>query len=105
MKYPAILTTLLVLASYTATTYAQPVTPLAPGPEVDAFKKALDALLKKYGVTAKSRYVKLKKPALTAHVLEAGRGEPLLLRYARHRTERGRAVQRRGRASTPLAPD
>jgi pimeloyl-ACP methyl ester carboxylesterase len=79
VKRSAILTNLLVLASYSATTYAQPVTPLAPGPEVDAFKKAQDALLKKYGVTAKSRYVKLKEPALTVHVLEAGRGEPLLL--------------------------
>jgi len=30
-------------------------------------------------VAARSRYVKLKRPALTAHVLEAGRGEPVVL--------------------------
>jgi len=79
VKHSAMLITLLVIANYSTSINAQPVTPLAPGPEVDAFKKAQDALLKKYGVRAKSRYVKLKKPALTAHVLEAGQGEPVLL--------------------------
>jgi acetyl esterase len=49
------------------------------GPEVDAFKKAQDALLAKYRVKAKSRYLKLKKPQTTVHVLEAGQGKPLLL--------------------------
>lgn len=50
-----------------------------PGPEVDAFKKAQAALLQKYGVAAHSRYVKLSKPPLTVHVLEVGRGDPVLL--------------------------
>ncbi len=79
MKRSTIFTALLVLGCYSSSSHAQPVTPLAPGPEVDAFKKAQEALLKKYGVTAKSRYVTLKKPQMTAHVLEAGRGEPVLL--------------------------
>jgi pimeloyl-ACP methyl ester carboxylesterase len=79
VKHSAILTALLVLVGYSDSTHAGPVIPLAPGPEVDAFKKAQEALLKKYGVTAESRYVKLKKPQLTVHVLEAGRGEPVLL--------------------------
>jgi len=79
VKLSTILTTLLVVGLYSASTHAQTVTPLSPGPEVGALKKAQDGLLKKYGVTAKSRYVRLKKPALTAHVLEAGHGEPVLL--------------------------
>jgi len=54
------------------------ITPLVPGPEVDRFKIAQRQLLVRYGVSARSRYVKLGKPALTAHVLEAGRGEPVL---------------------------
>src|SRR5215207_8093710 len=55
------------------------ILPLVPGAEVDRFKIAQRQLLLRYGVSARSRYVKLGKPALTAHVLEAGRGEPVLL--------------------------
>lgn len=55
------------------------ITPIVPGPEVDQFKIAQQKLLLRYGVSVRSRYVKLDKPALTAHVLEAGRGEPVLL--------------------------
>jgi pimeloyl-ACP methyl ester carboxylesterase len=46
---------------------------------VDAFKKAQEALLKKYGVTARSRYVNLAVPALRVQVLDAGTGDPLLM--------------------------
>lgn len=56
-----------------------PVTPVTPGPEVEAFKAAQQALLKKYAVTAESKYLKLAKPSLTAHVLEAGRGDPVVM--------------------------
>ena len=52
---------------------------LSPGPEVDAFKKAQQGLLQKYSVDANSKYLKLEKPALTAHVLEGGRGDPVLM--------------------------
>ena len=55
------------------------ITPVVPGPEIDQFKKAQQNLLLKYGVPARSRYLKLNKPLLTTHVLEAGRGTPLLL--------------------------
>jgi pimeloyl-ACP methyl ester carboxylesterase len=56
-----------------------PVIPLVPGPEVDAFKKAQDRLLAKDHVTARSRFVKLPKPPLSVHVLEGGKGDPVLL--------------------------
>ena len=56
-----------------------PVTPVVPSPEIDEFKMAQQQLLKKYAVSAKSRFIKLQKPALTAHVLEAGRGDPVLM--------------------------
>ncbi len=55
------------------------ITPLLPGAEVDQFKKAQQDLLLKYGVAAHSEYLKLKQPPLTAHVLEAGQGPPVLL--------------------------
>ncbi len=56
-----------------------PVIPLVPGPEVDAFKKAQDRLLAKDHVTARSHFVKLPRPRLTVHVLEGGKGAPVLL--------------------------
>ena len=55
------------------------ITPVAPGPEVDQFRKAQGILLLKYGISARSRYLRLKQPPLTAHVLEAGEGMPVLL--------------------------
>ncbi len=56
--------------------------PMAPGAhrvEAEAFKDAQAALLRKYGVAARSRFVDLRRPVLSAHLLEAGRGDPLLL--------------------------
>src|SRR5687768_5737919 len=55
------------------------VVPVTRGPEVEEFKKAQDKLLKKYQVSARSRYLKLNKPALTVHVLEAGKGKPIVM--------------------------
>lgn len=52
---------------------------LLPGPEVDEFKKAQQSLLQKYVVATNSNYLKLEKPALAAHVLEGGRGDPVLM--------------------------
>ena len=40
-----------------------PVTPVVPSPEIDEFKMAQRQLLKKYAVSAKSRFIKLQKPA------------------------------------------
>jgi len=79
MKYLSILVALLVLVGTSHSANAGPVTPVIPGPEVEAYQKAQEALLKKYGVEAKSRPVKLKKPEMTVHVLEAGRGDPVIL--------------------------
>ena len=56
-----------------------PVMPVVPGPEVDEFKAAQQQLLLRYGVPARSRYVKVESLGLTAHVLEAGAGSPVLL--------------------------
>jgi pimeloyl-ACP methyl ester carboxylesterase len=56
-----------------------PVIALVPGPEVDAFKKAQERLLAKDHVTARSRFAKLPEPPLTVHVLEGGKGDPVLL--------------------------
>jgi len=61
-----------------ATDEKSPVIPVS-GHEVEAFKKAQHALLRKYGVTAQSKYLRLKTLPLTAHVLEAGRGAPVLM--------------------------
>ena len=47
--------------------------------EKKQFIGAQDKLLKKYNVYASSKYVKLTKPAMTLHVLEAGKGEPVLM--------------------------
>jgi pimeloyl-ACP methyl ester carboxylesterase len=62
------------------------ITPIVPGPEIDQFKKAQQTLLQKYGVSARSRYLKLTKPPLTAHVLEAGDGAPVLLLHGGNAT-------------------
>ena len=55
------------------------ITPVVPGPEVDQFKKAQLNVLRKYDVSARSRFLKLKKPPLSVHVLDAGQGSPVLL--------------------------
>jgi pimeloyl-ACP methyl ester carboxylesterase len=44
-----------------------------------AFVDAQDRLLRHYGVEARSRYVRLDRPALRAHLLEAGEGEPVVV--------------------------
>jgi pimeloyl-ACP methyl ester carboxylesterase len=54
-------------------------TPVVPGPEIDAYKKAQSSLLRRYDVAAASRYVVLNEPKLTVHVLEIGQGDPVLL--------------------------
>jgi len=56
-----------------------PVIPLVPGPEVESFKSAQERLLAKSMVPAKSQFVKLMNPPMTAHVLDGGKGEPVLL--------------------------
>jgi pimeloyl-ACP methyl ester carboxylesterase len=53
--------------------------PLAAGPEIERFKRVQERVLAKYAVAARSRFIRLHKPTLTAHVLEAGKGEPLVL--------------------------
>ncbi len=58
---------------------ADPVIPLVPGSEVESFKLAQERLLAKSQVAAKSQFVKLKNPPLTAHVLHGGQGAPILL--------------------------
>src|SRR5215216_6279068 len=55
------------------------ITPLIPSVAVDGYKKAQARALAKFKVAAHSRYVKLPALALTAHVLEAGRGDPVVL--------------------------
>ncbi len=57
-----------------------------PDDPIPAYRTAQQALLRRYGVVATSRYVRLKKPALTVHVLEAGRGEPVLLLHGGNAT-------------------
>jgi pimeloyl-ACP methyl ester carboxylesterase len=56
-----------------------PVIPLVPGPEVDSFRTAQDQLLAKDQVSARSCFVKLPKLELAVHVLEGGKGDPVLL--------------------------
>src|ERR1700761_5808098 len=54
-------------------------TPLHNGPETQQFRRAQERALAKYRVQAQSRFVTLNKPALKVHVLEAGRGHPVVL--------------------------
>jgi pimeloyl-ACP methyl ester carboxylesterase len=62
------------------------ISPILPSPEIDQFKKAQQVLLNKYGVKTESKYLKLDRPPLTAHVLEAGRGDPVLLLHGGNAT-------------------
>lgn len=55
------------------------VTPLVAGPQVDAFKEAQARCSAKFGYRPRSRFVKIAKPQLTLHVLEAGHGNPVVL--------------------------
>jgi pimeloyl-ACP methyl ester carboxylesterase len=52
---------------------------LPTGREVEQFKSVQERLLAKSMVTAKSQFVKLMNPRMTAHVLDGGKGEPVLL--------------------------
>ena len=47
--------------------------------EKEKFKKAEQALLKKYHITAHSKYVKLSNPPLSVRILEAGKGDPVIM--------------------------
>lgn len=49
------------------------------GPERERFALVQQRLLDHYGVRARSRFLDLERPAIRAHVLEAGAGEPLLM--------------------------
>ena len=73
----AISASALIQATHGAS--AATITALTPGPEVDQFKAAQDRLLKRFGVPARSHFLKLKKPLLQTQVLEAGSGSPVLL--------------------------
>ena len=55
------------------------VSPLVAGRQVDAFKEAQARCSAKFGYRARSRFVKIAKPQLTLHVLEAGHGKPVVL--------------------------
>ena len=48
-------------------------------PDIHVYKKAQQQLLLKYGVAAKSRFIKIMKPKLKAHVLEVGNGSPVVM--------------------------
>ncbi len=77
-----------ILGSFAQRSSAQTdgISPIVPGPEIDQFKKTQQALLNKYSVKAQSKYLKLNKPPLTAHVLEAGQGDPVLLLHGGNAT-------------------
>lgn len=53
----------------------------APGQSAEhaAFAAAQERLLRHYGLAARSRYVRLERPPMRVHLLEAGRGEPALI--------------------------
>jgi pimeloyl-ACP methyl ester carboxylesterase len=44
-----------------------------------SFIEAQDQLLRHYGVKARSRYLRLDRPAMRAHLLEAGDGQPMII--------------------------
>jgi len=48
-------------------------------PEAERFRKEQSRVLAKYGVDAEPQFVHLTNPSLRAHLLVAGRGEPVLL--------------------------
>src|SRR5215470_12719062 len=56
-----------------------PYSALSPGAAVDRFKKAEQRLLSRYGVSAHSLFVRTKSAQLPMHVLEVGRGQPVLM--------------------------
>lgn len=50
-------------------------------PAAARFAEVQRQLLDYYGVRAESRFVPLREPAMRAHVLEAGEGEPMVIRH------------------------
>jgi hypothetical protein len=73
------LSALTVIASPSTGASSDSVSPLAAGPEVDAFKEAQARCSARFGYHAHSRFIKIAKPQLTLHVLEAGHGSPVVL--------------------------
>ena len=69
------------LSVYTSNLLAQTHTfsSIASNPEIKFYKKAQQKLLLKYSLRAKSRYIKLAKPQIKAHILEAGKGAPVVM--------------------------
>lgn len=64
--------------SMSTQTTSTTITPLVPGPEVRAFEQAQQLVLDTFGIAAQSRYVQLQTPPLRVHVLEMGRGKPVV---------------------------
>lgn len=79
----------------------------APDGEPIPFNRAQSELLDHYGTTATSRFVHLDEPALECHVLELGKGDPVVVLHGGG----GMAVQmepmlgRLGNEFTVVAPD
>jgi pimeloyl-ACP methyl ester carboxylesterase len=70
---------LTVIASPLTCASSDSVSPLVAGPEVDTFKEAQARCSARFGYQARSRFIKIAKPQLTLHVLEAGHGSPVVL--------------------------
>ena len=68
----------LAVPSLLAANDEGPILRRRKGPEIERYERAQKAVLEKYRVNAKSRYVQLRRPNLRAHVLEAGKGEPVV---------------------------
>lgn len=75
----------------------------------ERFRRAQDALLARHQVAAVSRFVQLPDPAVRAHVLEAGAGEPAVLIHGGNSVAASwlpllAALQRRYRVYAPDRP-
>src|SRR5262245_52182727 len=62
-----------------ATTANQTEAVRAPDPTTARFVALQSQLLESYGVRASSRFVRLVAPAIRAHILEAGKGRPVVI--------------------------
>jgi hypothetical protein len=96
----------VAVPEFAAAAQQSPIIPLIPSVAIDSYKKAEARSLAKFKVAGRSRYVKLPRLSLTAHVLEAGHGDPVVLIHGGNAT----AVQlRRSKASSThsrrIAPD
>ena len=56
-----------------------PVIPLAKGTELERYRRAQKKVLETFHIRAQSRFLNLRKPALRAHVLMAGQGDPVVM--------------------------